>query len=590
MKKILLSTAVLAIFALGFTASNYDEPTPTPGGNDTPAAPAINGIIKINNYADEWSTAYVSPLGYFCVDPNIGDSRDAQYTALEYMTTDEKDYACLVANVTDNRPTQLVTTRGNLYFSYPNDSILELLYDNGIKMELVDSIPYRKVTLPGFQESLKNDVLKGVLANAALLLTRNTGIISNANLAQLLPTLVDAFDRVSQMIYETNDEYVNGLPVNDEGNYRFAYIMRQWFNSNVQRTVKNVLSLWTGNATFKVGGSSCTLAASVFCSSDNYNDYGTYGILCDADPANLKVGQAEYEATGFQGKDDVSYEVDFRGFKPNTTYYYTAFYRFNSADHGGLIAKYGESNAEVIYDTTVKSFTTGDNVLTVDVVMCIDVTGSMSGIINTVKRNAINFYDQFNQCCLEEGITLASLNAQVISFRDKNVDYNWLSTSPTYLLPEQRDQYNAHVNSLYADGGGDTPESGLEALQAAFNKTDWGVDDGYHRQVVILWTDAPYLIGSYSDVTLDNVAAQWNTLPSGRRLILFAPNGRGYESNGDSWGNLDGWKNLIHETDLYSGFNNFQYILKSIIGELTSKGSKSRSAAPMITTEFTPNN
>ena len=31
----------------------------------------------------------------------------------------------------------------------------------------------------------------------------------------------------------------------------------------------------------------------------------------------------------------------------------------------------------------------------VDLVMCIDVTGSMSGIIDTVKKNALTFYKQF---------------------------------------------------------------------------------------------------------------------------------------------------------------------------------------------------
>ena len=61
----------------------------------------------------------------------------------------------------------------------------------------------------------------------------------------------------------------------------------------------------------------------------------------------------------------------------------------------------------------------------------------------------------FKQSCEEEGIQLAALNAQVIAYRDKNEDYDWLEISETYSL----------------------------ALQAAFGKTDWGVDDGYHRQV-----------------------------------------------------------------------------------------------------------
>ena len=34
----------------------------------------------------------------------------------------------------------------------------------------------------------------------------------------------------------------------------------------------------------------------------------------------------------------------------------------------------------------------------------------------------------------------------------------------------------SHVNGLYASGGGDIPESGLEALEAAFKKSDWSVE------------------------------------------------------------------------------------------------------------------
>lgn len=139
-------------------------------------------------------------------------------------------------------------------------------------------------------------------------------------------------------------------------------------------------------------------------------------------------------------------------------------------------------------------------------------------------------------------------------------------------MPDQRSAFNSFIDGLYADGGGDTPESGLEALQAAFDKSDWGTDDGYHRQVIILWSDAPYLVGSYSNVSLSSLTSQWSSMPSGRRLILFAPYGTD-SSNGESWGNLDGWSNLIHESDLNSGFNDFDYIIKSIIGELTSKAS-----------------
>jgi len=302
------------------------------------------------------------------------------------------------------------------------------------------------------------------------------------------------------------------------------------------------------------------------------------------------MGEAEFEATGYQPLDEFSFNIDYRGLKPNTNYYYRVYYKFNNANHGGLIPRYGEVTDQVVYDPEIKSFRTGENMLTVDVVMCIDVTGSMSSIINTVKRNAMGFYDAFKECCDNNGIQLTGLNAQVIAFRDKNVDSNWLQTSSTYWLPEQRDDFNGFVNGLYADGGGDTPESGLEALEAAFNKTDWSVDDGYHRQVVILWTDAPYLVGSsYTNLTVDMLKDQWNALPSGKRLILFAPYSSEYGNRG-SWGNLDSWTNVIHVNDLTNGFNNFQYILESIIGELTSKAKATTLRNPIpVTTDFRPN-
>lgn len=51
-------------------------------------------------------------------------------------------------------------------------------------------------------------------------------------------------------------------------------------------------------------------------------------------------------------------------------------------------------------------------------------------------------------------------------------------------------------------------------------------------------------------------------------------------SNGGDWGVFDSWKNVIHDSDLYSGFDDFDYVLKSIIGELTGK-AKMRKTMPV---------
>ncbi|MBR5062884.1 MAG: hypothetical protein IKX24_12200 [Prevotella sp.] len=579
-----LTTGLLvAIVSLGFASCSSDDDEPSQAS----ILQKADGIIQLKSGIGDWDAAYLTNLGYFCYKKDVGNNSDplaSKYASITFMPADGSDMVSLISTKSDNIPTQMVTKKGIVYFSFPNDSILELLYDDSKTVEMLDSIAYSKADIISLSDAHNGDVFKTTLSAAASLLRKSTA--RNA----ITDSYGDAFEKISNQSYSSNAELENSITKSESGDYKFTEAISEWYEGEIGEYVCNTLSLWTGKATYKVGGSSCTLSGTIWCPSNTYNEYGTYGIICDADVSRLTLDAAEYKGLGYQSEDELSYGVDFRGFKPNTTYYYKAYYKFNNSNHGNLAPRHGSKSDQVIYDTTVKSFTTGDNILSVDVVMCIDVTGSMSGIINTVKRNAISFYDLFKQSCDEEEIQLADLNAQVIAFRDKNEDRSWLQTSSTYSLPEQRSEFDSFVNGLYANGGGDTPESGLEALQAAFSKTDWSVDDGYHRQVIILWTDAPYLIGSYSNISLSTLETQWNSMPSGRRLILFAPYGSN-DYNGASWGNLDGWTNLIHESDLYSGFNNFDYILKSIIGELTSKAKtvKAKNQQPKEV-YFRPNN
>lgn len=592
--KLFWSILAVLIGTLGFTSCSSDDEGEI---SQAKILQGVNGIIPLKEKIGEWDTAYLTNLGYFCYNAEAFPkgkvpASNGAYSSVTFMNPDGSDIVSLLTTKEGNIPTQMITKKGIVYFSFPNDSILELLYDDGKKVTMLDSIPYSKEKLPSVNMA-NADAFKATLANTAKLLKKDFGgttkAVSTSSLADAYGTV---FQTVSNQVYIENPELVASIDMNTSGNYTFTETISNWYNDAVAVKACYDLSIWTGNASYKVGGSSCTLSGTIWCPANIFNEYGTYGILCDENKANLSVGNAEYEGTGYQAEDDLSFSVDFRGFKPKTTYYYRAYYKFNTSDHGGITPKYGTPTDNVFYDTTIKSFTTGDNVLTVDVVMCIDVTGSMSGIINTVKSNAISFYDLFNQCCLDEGIQLASLNAQVIAYRDKNEDgESWLETSSTFSLPEQKTEYESFVNDLYADGGGDTPESGLEALETAFSKTDWGFDDGYHRQVVILWTDAPYLIGeAFTDLTVDDLEAKWNTMPSGRRLILFAPEGTDYEYNAGDWNALNGWKNLIHETDLYSGFYNFEYILKSIIGELTSRATTRSTTKKPVKVHFRPNN
>lgn len=578
--KTLFKTQVLLFLALvmGFISCSEDE---------TPSSPldVVSDIVVVENNIGNWDKAYLTPNGYFCYSSDLekalsestisrGDAT-GKLEALNYTSKNGATRATVVMDKESKLPVHIYTDGSVLDFSYLNDSILELVCEQDKEIFMMDSIAYSKEALVSAAYSAGHD---NVLQMGLSILVNL--VDQHVNDDAKFRSLINDFKSVLGLIYdENNTETSSGvtLPITG-GCYDFASESFDWHSEVVEDAYYSIV-LWTGKATFKVGGSSCTLAGTVWCASPTYNEYGVYGILCDENPDNLVVGMAEYEGTGVQDDDAMSYEVDFRGFKPNTTYYYRAYYQFNSSDHGNLTLKYAEDGAHVGYDTEIKSFTTGDNILNVDVVMCIDVTGSMYNIISTVKKNAMSFYDLFKERCEMNTIDLASLNIKVVPFRDINVDGSQaLLESPTYSMPAQQDEFNSYVGGLYASGGGDWAESGMEALDKAFSNTDWGADDGYHRQVVILWTDAPYLVGSsYTSLTPEMVCDKWNTLPSGRRLILFAPSGSAYEHNAGSWDVLNSWKNTIHDDDLTSGFNNFEYILDAIIGELTGRSIPTRS-------------
>lgn len=584
MKKLFPSLLLLLLFGLGFTASEDDlEMGPAVDEIvDPDGMGGLTGIVKLEEGFEGWDAAYLTKYGYFCYNKDAyvaedGSEDEATYSSVSYLSLDKKDTISVIINREGNLPSQMLIGGGVVFFSFPNDTIMELLFDDGKNVKMLDSIAYNKKDLAAYGDLADDKAFTTALSNTASLLNTKAAAVSSVISTSFLNEKYGKkFAEIAGLNYQKNPEVVAKEEVNAKGNIVPIADMLAWYKNNLKNALSGVLSLWTGNATFKVGGSSCTLSGTIWFPSNLFNKFGTYGILCDEDPANLVLGKAEYEGEGYQGPKDMAFDVDFRGFKPNTTYYYRSYFKFSSNDHGGIIPRHGSSLDAEFYDTTIKSFTTGNNNLTVDVAMCIDVTGSMYNIINTVKQNAIGFYDAFDKVCKDKEIILDALNVQVYYYRDVNVDGTaWIGNSRKFSLPAEQEQYADYVNGLYASGGGDTPESGMEVLKEAFTKTEWGVDDGYHRQVCILWTDADFLSDPYYTQTPeDEVKSLWDAMPSGRRMVLFAPYGT-FDYNSSSWGNLDSWKNVMHEDNLYDGFNNFTYILESIIGELTSKSPSS---------------
>ena len=79
----------------------------------------------------------------------------------------------------------------------------------------------------------------------------------------------------------------------------------------------------------------------------------------------------------------------------------------------------------------------------------------------------------------------------MIAFRDFVADgAAALEESPFFTLPADRSSFSEFVNGLIAQGGGDAPESGLEAVALAIN-SPWTTIGDRRRQVIVVWTDQP---------------------------------------------------------------------------------------------------
>lgn len=181
----------------------------------------------------------------------------------------------------------------------------------------------------------------------------------------------------------------------------------------------------------------------------------------------------------------------------------------------------------------------------VDIVFCIDGTGSMGPIMDNVKAGATTFKDDLLNA-IKEGAEVESVRVRLITFRDYGVDEHPMEQTDWFELGVDDDFFKNSLDSIKPMGGGDLPENGLEALWYAM-KSDF-VTGPNDRQVIVLITDADALpmdarksSPKYpSDVgTLEDLASMWMGLSQddpnvklqqyNKRLIMYAPAKTAYE-------------------------------------------------------------
>ena len=197
----------------------------------------------------------------------------------------------------------------------------------------------------------------------------------------------------------------------------------------------------------------------------------------------------------------------------------------------------------------------------VDLVFCIDATYSMDPVLDQVKQNALNFYQDFQDRMTKKKKTVTSLRIRVIAFRDYLYDKESAMMATSFFkLPEMAKDFEACVKSIIPDGGGDDPEDGLEALAYAM-KSDWCTGSSKKRHVVVIWSDeGTHPIGygkNYEKYpkgmpkSFDELTEWWGSrkMPGlmdekAKRLVIFAPDKTYWNTIRDNWNNT-----IHHITD-----------------------------------------
>jgi Mg-chelatase subunit ChlD len=120
----------------------------------------------------------------------------------------------------------------------------------------------------------------------------------------------------------------------------------------------------------------------------------------------------------------------------------------------------------------------------VEVVFCLDTTGSMNGLIEGAKLKIWSICNQ-----ILNAKPTPELKVGLLAFRDKGDEY----ITRVYDLRDDLDAVYTDLKTFTANGGGDTPESVNQALDDAVNKIKWSQDRKTLKIVFLVGDAAPHM-------------------------------------------------------------------------------------------------
>lgn len=219
----------------------------------------------------------------------------------------------------------------------------------------------------------------------------------------------------------------------------------------------------------------------------------------------------------------------------------------------------------------------------VDIVMCIDATYSMVGLLDTVKQHALTFYGDLKAAMEKKGKVMASeMRVRVIAYRDYLADGDKaMLTTDFFSLPRDSAMFERVIKSIEPFGGGDDPEDGLEALAYAI-KSPWSKGGTKRRHVVIVWTDAsthPLGFGAEAPNYPKKMARSFEELSNwwgdaaqpglmennAKRLVIYAPEEEYWTTITNNWDNV-----VLYPSEAGNGLQELDYkqILAAIVNSI----------------------
>ena len=224
-----------------------------------------------------------------------------------------------------------------------------------------------------------------------------------------------------------------------------------------------------------------------------------------------------------------------------------------------------------------------------DIVFLLDATGSMSDCLQAVTDNIAAFIDTLSTPDANGGVLIKDWRIRVLGYRDRDEDGQaWLVDNP---FSTDIDQVKAQLSALHAKGGGDEPESLLDAMYqiSQWPEADKGAKPlatGWrHRhdaaRAVVIFTDASskpgFRTAEGGTGSVDDLINLYHAMRL--KVILYAPDtplyGELSAMNGLEWepiGSLD--EDPVQALQDYtSNQDNFRKVMEALAKSISASAA-----------------